>query len=260
MTGIISGFAGLIDTWDVINESLDASSYDNLEADWVTAVGPVVAVSRSLSWARGANPSGFFLVNDFVTADSYRAEVAQIVASGRTPSAVGIQSHMHSWVWPDLSIQQIYDRFAVLNLPIHMTEMTIISGSTRTITQSYYPDWPSTAAGEASEAADVLRFYRLLFSQPNIRAITWWDFSDAGAWLGAPAGLTRSDMSSKPAYNVLMKLIHDEWWTNSTVATDSSGAISFRGFYGRHRLRVGERTAVFDIASGAPANLDVIVR
>jgi hypothetical protein len=57
-----------------------------------------------------------------------------------------------------------------------------------------------------------------------------------------------------------MKLIHEEWRTHMTVATDSSGAISFRGFYGHYKLTVGGRAAEFDIATGAPADFSVALQ
>ena len=49
-----------------------------------------------------------------------------------------------------------------------------------------------------------------------MKSITWWDFTDGG-WLGAPAGLLRSDQSPKPAYETLRRLVKDELWTKRTV-------------------------------------------
>ena len=49
-----------------------------------------------------------------------------------------------------------------------------------------------------------MKFYTALFAHPAVQAITWWDFSDLGAWLGAPAGWLRRDMSPKPVYDRLM--------------------------------------------------------
>ena len=53
---------------------------------------------------------------------------------------------------------------------------------------------------EAQQAQEVEDLYRVLFSHPSVEGITWWDFSDQGAWMKAPAGLLRKDMSPRPAY------------------------------------------------------------
>ncbi|MCD6507549.1 hypothetical protein J7M22_13115 [Candidatus Poribacteria bacterium] len=47
----------------------------------------------------------------------------------------------------------------------------------------------------------------MLFSHPSVEAITWWDFSDRGAWQGTAAGFLRKDMSPKPAYERLTELV-----------------------------------------------------
>jgi hypothetical protein len=78
----------------------------------------------------------------------------------------------------------------------------------------------------------------MLFSHPAVEAITWWDFSDFRAWKGAPAGFLREDMSPKPAYDALMKLIRDTWWTETTLQSDADGSARFRGFLGAYRVTV----------------------
>jgi hypothetical protein len=88
----------------------------------------------------------------------------------------------------------------------------------------------------------------MLFSHPAVEAITWWDFSDDGAWQGAPAGLLRKDLSPKPAYETLQRLIKHQWWTNVEATTDVHGKATFRGFHGDYQAVVrsadGKRTEV----------------
>jgi hypothetical protein len=78
----------------------------------------------------------------------------------------------------------------------------------------------------------------MVFSHPAVEALTWWDFSDRGAWQGAPAGFVRKDMSPKPAYEVLQRLVKDKWWTKTTATTDAGGVARFRGILGDYRLTV----------------------
>jgi len=71
------------------------------------------------------------------------------------------------------------------------------------------------------------------FSHPAVEAIAWWDFSDPGAWQGAPAGLVRKDMPPGPACGVPCRLIQEEWWPGGLkLTTDAEGRVCFRGFLG----------------------------
>jgi len=76
----------------------------------------------------------------------------------------------------------------------------------------------------------------MLFAQPAVKAITWWDFSDYHAWQQAPAGLVRRDMSPKPVYERLHKLLKGDWWTRASLKTDEHGVCSTRAFHGFHQL------------------------
>ena len=67
-------------------------------------------------------------------------------------------------------------------------------------------DWPTTPEGEQRQAAEAESFYGVLLAHPAVEAITWWDFPD-GCWLNAPSGLVRKDMTPKPAYERLLKLV-----------------------------------------------------
>ena len=71
--------------------------------------------------------------------------------------------------------------------------------------------WPSTPEHEARQADYVEKLYRTLFIYPAVECIVWWDLSDARSWKGAPSGLLRADMTPKPAYHRLHKLIKEEW-------------------------------------------------
>lgn len=80
------------------------------------------------------------------------------------------------------------------------------------------------------------KFYTMLFAHPAVEALTWWDFADEGAWQGAAAGWLRKDMSPKPAYERLMKLLKDEWWTKAESRTNQHGEAAIRAFFGAHRV------------------------
>jgi hypothetical protein len=133
---------------------------------------------------------------------------------------------------------------------VHFTEVTVVSGPHRNVNpRGPYPtDWLTTPEGENEQADYLERFYGVLFSHPGVRAITYWDFSDKGAWLGASGGLLRADMSPKPAYTRLLGLLHKRWWTNASGKTDPAGRYRSRAYCGDHRITVtdgkGKRTTI----------------
>ncbi len=249
----VKGFVGLIDTWDVVNEAVvmpDFSRDQNLITRLCKQLGRVELIRQTFAAARKANPKATLLLNDFDTSAKYEKLIADCLAAGVKIDVVGIQSHMHggyrgaAWAW------NTCERFARFGKPLHFTELTIISGERKAQIRWHgppYKDWPTTPDGEKRQAEQVAEFYTVLFSHPAVEAVTWWDFSDR-AWLGAPAGLVRKDMSPKPAYERLMKLIKGKWWTaEQKLKTDSAGRVAFRGFLGDYEVQSGDAVGVFTL-------------
>ncbi|MBW8040736.1 MAG: hypothetical protein FVQ85_12130 [Planctomycetes bacterium] len=104
-------------------------------------------------------------------------------------------------------------------------------------------------------------FYTVLFSHPAVEAITWWDFTDQGAWQRAPAGFLRKDLTPKPAYKQLQRLIKDKWWTKTKVDLAAAGRARFRGFFGQYKItaRVAGRqlTGTFSFEKSVKKAIDV---
>ena len=239
---IVAEFKGLIDTWDVINESTVSPRVDNPIGRWVNEVGPVAAAGEALSWARDANPQATLILNDFNVSEAYEKQIEGLKAAGRAPDAIGIQSHMHSGTWPLERAWEVCETYGRFGIPIHVTETTVLSGRLKRRGQGPQQGaWPSTMSGERRQADYVEKLYRVLFSHPAVAAITWWDFSDLNAWQGAPAGLVRADMSPKPAYRRLLKMVKSEWWTQISGKTGPDGEINCRGFYGTYHITATSR-------------------
>ena len=252
----VTAFRGVIGTWDVINEVTDwrekVDRFDNAMSRLYEEIGAVELVRRVFDAARRANPGATLLIHDYQLGPDYEALVARCRAAGVRIDAIGLQSHMHSGPWRRETTWAMAERLGRAGLPLHFTEVTIPSGAPlgdrKMNRQERYEDWPTTPEGEARQAAQVEDFYRVLFSHPAVQAITWWDFSDFHAWMAAPAGLVRADMSPKPAYEVLEKLIRGEWWTpEQSLVTDGAGAVSFHGFLGTYEVVAGDRAARFQV-------------
>ena len=147
--------------------------------------------------AREANPQATLVINDYITTEEYMDKViAQLVdlPAGHFLTLSGFNDQ-HPEVWSALETWDICERFAKVGKPLHFTEATMLSGQPGMQLKKDNPqfDWASTPEGERRQAEAVVQFYTILFSHPAVQAITWWDFSDQGAWQGAPAGFVRAE-------------------------------------------------------------------
>jgi GH35 family endo-1,4-beta-xylanase len=191
--------------------------------------------------ARETNPNAILLINDFDVSSAYDILVEGCLEAGIRFDVIGIQSHMHQGWWGVEKTLKVLENFERFNLPIHLTETTLVSGHLMPpeivdLNDYQVSDWPSTPDGEERQAEQAIQHYKTLFAHPLVQGITWWDSSDGG-WLNAPAGLLRKDGSVKPAYEELMKLIQGEWWFHSTpLVTDDHGQIQLGGFLGDYEL------------------------
>jgi len=239
----VSRFRGLIERWDVVNEvsEFDRPEFMTRRAPKMSAmwkeVGQMEFTRQCFETARQANPNATLIINDYVTSPKFERVIEQLVNNQgqRLYDVIGIQSHMHGGTWPNEKIWEICERFSRFQVPIHFTETTILSGQRG---WERPRPWETTPEGEEYQAREVVRFYTMLFSHPAVEAITWWDFSDFRAWQGAPAGLVRRDMSPKPAYVELHKLIKGQWWSDITMTTDADGHATARVFGGDFTVSV----------------------
>lgn len=264
-TDLVTHYKDTIHYWDVVNE---ANSPDGKtgEGAWIKRDGPAKVVEMALGWARAAGKGApmTFLYNDYRLDDTNVALLTQMKRDGRLPDAIGMQSHMHGGTWALTDVWAKCETFARFGRPLHFTETTVLSGpKPEAVTPS---NWASTPEGEKAQVDYVAQFYTLLFSHPSLRAITWWDLSDSGAWQDAPAGLLRKDMSPKPAYDRLMTLIHKTWWTNAQGGTGASGRYTVRAFYGDYTITAtdanghADTQSVFMPEASGPQSVIVTVR
>lgn len=260
----VTAFKGTIDIWDVINEVVIMpifDKYDNAVTRICNKYGRVTLVKEVFAAARAANPDGTFLINDFNTSPQYEKLLEELLDAGVEISAIGIQSHQHQGYWGEAKLRDVLKRFSRFGLPIHFTENTLISGE---IMPAYIEDlndwqvdeWPTTEEGELRQEKEWEEMYRILFADPNIKAITGWDFAD-GAWLNAPSGLITKDNRCKPVYNKLLSLVKGEWWTKDEVIhTNSDGIVNIKGTKGTYGIDGAE--GVIKIGS-EPSNVTVTI-
>ncbi|MCR5213518.1 MAG: endo-1,4-beta-xylanase [Eubacterium sp.] len=241
----VSGFKGVIDMWDVINEVVIMpifDKYDNAITRICKEKGRVGLIKTVFDKAHESNPEATLLLNDFNTSVNYEILIDGCLNAGVPISAIGIQSHQHQGYWGKEKLEEVLDRFSSFGLPIHFTENTLISGEIMPahivdLNDWQVDEWPSTPEGEERQAREIEEMYRILFAHPLVEAITTWDYRD-GAWLKAPSGYIRLDNSLKPSYKMLKKLVKEEWWTDTTVTTDSEGCITIDAFKGDYKISI----------------------
>jgi len=238
----VSAFKGYIDTWDVINEVVIMpvfDRYDNAVTRICKREGQVGLVKKVFDEARRANKDATLLINDFDMSVDYSDLVAKLLDAGVCIDAIGLQSHMHQGVWKSEKTEEVLERFSKFGLPLHFTEINIVSGDIMPAhivdLNDFVPEvWLSTPEGEARQAAELTAFYELLYKCPLVEAFTYWSFSDGG-WLNAPAGLMTKDAKVKPSYQALYDLIKNKWRTPELrLKTDDNGYVEVTGFCGKY--------------------------
>lgn len=93
--------------------------------------------------------------------------------------------------------------------------------------------------------------YRIWFSHENIDAIIYWNLVDGytfnanGAGAGDltsgenffGGGLLYHDLSPKPAFETLNRLVNKEWRSLFNAETGADGRVSLRGFKGDYQIK-----------------------
>ena len=251
----VTQFAGLIDTWDVINEAVIMPIFeaeDNALSRLCHRIGRIPLVRLVFDAAREANPGATLLLNDFDLSAAYECLIEGVLEAGVRIDALGLQSHMHQGYWGEEKTLAIVERFARYGLPIHFTETSIVSGHLmpphiEDLNDYQVERWPSTPEGEVRQADEIVRHYTALLSHPAVESITYWGLTDDG-WLGAPVGFLRPDGTPKPSYRALQDLIRGDWWLPpTTLRTDPGGLVRFTGFLGDYRVEHAGRAGTLTL-------------
>ena len=258
----VADFAGLVDTWDAINEVVIMPVFENGDngiTRLARQIGRIDTIRLAFEEARGTNPRATLLLNDFDMSTAYECLIEGVLEAGVQVDVLGLQSHMHQGYWGEEKTLGILERFSRYGLPIHFTESTLLSGHVMPpeivdLNDYQIPEWPSTPEGEERQADEVERHYRTLLSHPAVQNITYWGLSDDGMWLGAPGGFVRRDGTPKPSYEALRGLVKGEWWlAPTTLRTDDAGRVAVGGWLGDYEVSARGARAAFTIERGAPA-------
>jgi len=257
ITREVTNFAGVIDTWDAINELVIMPVFeaeDNAITPLCRSLGRIAMAKLAFETARQANPNVTLLLNDFDLSSGYECLIEGLLGAGVQIDVLGLQTHMHQGYRGDEATTKLLDRFARFGLPIHMTETSLVSGDLMPhdivdLNDFQVKSWPSTPDGEARQAGQIAGYYRTLLAHPAVQAVTYWGLTDRTAWLGAPIGFLRADGTRKPSFDALHDLIKGQWWiAPTTVQTDGSGCFDITAFKGDYEYApVGAKATPFHL-------------
>ncbi|MBQ3126381.1 MAG: endo-1,4-beta-xylanase [Clostridia bacterium] len=258
MRAIAERYANVIPSIEVTNETLHRAR----SADCTFQQADDL-VEWSFRTADKYFPHNHFIINESISEihvsmghnnrNPYYMQIERLLWNGITHlDSIGLQYHSMfdrsleekiaasrynpDWIW---GLLDLYGRFG---LPEQITEITI-------------PAYSHDTEDEETQAELLCALYRTFFAHPAMEAIIYWNLVDGYAhlwtqdqdairasqgdmtrgenrWYG---GLLRFDMTEKPAYAALKKLIHEEWHTSLRVPV-IRGKASFRGFYGDYRI------------------------
>lgn len=210
---VVSRYAGRLVHWDVVNEMLNHTYYqDN--------TGPDIRPHMFIR-ARQNDPNVKLFTNEFGLTESgfkatrYRQLVQGLMASGADVGGIGLQSHFDSNVSPkalELTLAKLTD----LGPEIWFTEFDVSN-----------PD--------PVQRAELLEtFYRYAFSVPQAKGIIMWGFWAGNHWRGADSAIVDQDFTVNAAGQRYFDLIQQ--WTTNLTARVSSGqsSLNFNGFHGNY--------------------------
>ncbi len=230
-------YAGRVTEWDVINEAVR-----NHEV--IDVVGRDAMIDW-FKWARESDPYAELYYNENTIlsggAVDYKARqramdnIRFLIEGGAPIHGLGMQCHFGSTLVGMEKMKAILDEFAETGLRLTVTEFDVA-----------IPD-------ESVQAAFLRDFYTMAFSHPAMDAILMWGFWEKRHWK-PEAAMFRADWSPKPMVDAYRGLLFDEWWTQESAETDTTGQTRFRGFHGDYTLTasLGDRktTASTLIAPG----------
>ena len=239
---ILGRYRGKIEFWEIVNEPSHLST---------------IRIDEPYRWAREVDPQGHLIVNDYEILANGWPKFFQLLEQAKRDGVpfdgIGIQAHEpRTMRFPLPQVKRVLDQYAALGKALHITEFTPTSGGEPIVGWHREGVWDEAAQADYAE-----KFYRVCFAHRAVRAITWWDFCDDGAWLRG-GGMLRADLSPKPVYERLRHLIQGQWKTQTSGKTDAAGRFAFRGFAGHYRAAAGTGRTTGDVTLGR--SNEIVVR
>ena len=190
-----------------------------------------------------------------LTTDKYYAYIEANMLKGARIDAIGMQ--YHGFYKSEVEYEQTRKIYDPNNLYAHM-DLYARFGKPLQVTEITIPAYTDDAEDEAIQAEIIENLYPIWFSHPAMEQIIYWNLVDGYAYVSSSdpikiresqgnmslgenyyrGGLFRFDLTPKPAYNVIKRLITEVWHTEEQDVTNECGGVSFRGFYGDYEVEI----------------------
>ena len=243
---IAERYGDVIPSFDIVNES--ASNYrrgKDVLFEGYDEFGLELGGKYFKNNIKILNETNEAIWRDYVTEGKYMSfnmQLKEFIRKGLPFDEIGLQYHIFDeaasfennerYLNADY-MMEILDIFDAYDYPMHISEITI---------PSYTGRIPQNEEIQA-EITEIL--YKTWFATKNMKSIVWWNMVDgyaAYAPLGSEegenrqgGGLVHFDMTKKPAYDTLDRLINKEWKTKLDVCPVGD-EVSLRGFYGEYEI------------------------
>ena len=209
--------------------------------------------------------------------DKYYAYTEAAILKGARVDAIGFQYHMFydrkteldksSYLYNPKCLYDHMDLYSHLAPHLQITEITV-------------PAYSNEAEDEKIQAELIKYLYTLWFSHPSVEQIIYWNLIDGYAYVSDPTpekirrsqgnmsigenvyygGLLRYDMSPKPAFYEIDRLVNKEWRTNAECIGDT---LSLRAFFGKYELTVNANGKSvkneIDISKGTDCTFEIVI-
>jgi GH35 family endo-1,4-beta-xylanase len=239
-------YRGRFAEYDLNNEMIHGNYYEE-------RLGADITLHLA-QWVRQGDSSALLYLNDYdiltgVRLDEYLRHIRVLLNKGVPISGIGVQGHLHSETFDPKALRHALEQLSEFKLPIRVTEFNMPGQRSR------YHNNRSLRMSDAEERqkAQVLAdYYRICFAYPRVEGILMWGFWEGANWIPA-SSLYRRDWTPLPAAEAYRNLVFGRWWTRWQGRTDSRGRCELRAFYGRHKVRAGDREQIVDLrkAEGA---------
>jgi endo-1,4-beta-xylanase len=233
---IVSHFKESVHIWNVINEPMaEWANIYNLSEEQVGE-----AITTGVEAIRKADPQGRIIINNASPAgENYIIPPYDFLKGLKADyDIIGLQMYYNGYTQeyeaPRRSLAylaSLVDQFSTLEKEIHITELSVPSDPIKGRKGYWEHPWSEELQAQYAQVA-----YTLFFSKKDVKALTWWDASDATSFI-YHGGLLDENNSPKRIYYTLRNLIHS-WTTHGTQVTDANGRIAFRGFGGLYEVNV----------------------
>jgi len=211
ITTVLNHYRGKIDTWDVVNETVDNDSTGE-NGGWEMRKSFLYNevpdfVDLAFKTAREIDPTVKLYYNDYNNEGSPEKKgksiavynfVKDMVERGVPIDGVGIQYHIKTYSYPAYEdVMEIMAKYAQLGLEVQITEMDVRCDN--------------NTKEEFEKQADLYGVaLRACLDSPNCNAFLIWGLADNLSWkVGSYPDILDDDLKPKPAYYTLLNILKE---------------------------------------------------